>query len=321
MTVTHDDLPHPVPPVAYLRYKENWFFLIIDREHDVFGAIHIVGEPGFERIRYSVNLRVAGELFKYGNQVPFPADFAFSPELGDGRFTVRFEQAHQRIGLTLDSDDVDLDVVFTARSPLFNVADYDHANPEKVSMAEIVQVGTNQQSVHQQQGMHSKGRVRVKATGASHDIDGLGYRDHSRMVRCDNLTKNHFWTGLHFPNHVLGVMQLTGVYRPDSPARLGYVWDAENGLRSLRNVELVGVGEGPDGVPASVEFHLTDIADRPFTIVADLTRRYAHVPLRTEVAGAVPFLYDIVENFAPLELKETGETGIGLVEVGWSTTP
>jgi hypothetical protein len=122
MPVTHDDLPHPVPPIAYLRYKENWFFLILDQHNDVFGAIHVVGEPGFDRIRYSVNLRIGGE-------------------------------------------------------------------------------------VH----------------------------------------------------------------------------------------------------------------DQPFTIVADLTRRFAHVPLHTESAGAMPFVYDIVENFAPLELKETGETGIGIVEVGWST--
>src|SRR5882757_1716842 len=93
MPVTHDDLPHPVPPIAYLRYKENWFFLILDQRNDVFGAIHVVGEPGFDRIRYSVNLRIAGELIAYGNQLPFPLDFAQSPELGDGRFTVRFVKA------------------------------------------------------------------------------------------------------------------------------------------------------------------------------------------------------------------------------------
>jgi hypothetical protein len=68
-----------------------------------------------------------------------------------------------------------------------------------------------------------------------------------------------------------------------------------------------------------VELHLTDIHDNPLTIVADLTRRYAHVPLHTEAAGPMPFIYDIVENLAPLELKETGDTGVGIIEVGWST--
>jgi hypothetical protein len=245
-----------------------------------------------------------------------------SPTLGDDHFTVRFVRAHERIDLSLHSEDVDLDVSFTARAPVFDFSDYDHANPEAVSLSEIMQFATNQQSVHQQQAMHVTGQVMVKTgeqAGRTAEIEGPGYRDHSRMVRCDNMVKNHFWTGLHFPGHVFGVMHLTGLLRPDSPAGCGYVWDSEHGLRSLRRVQVTGSGDGPDGVPATVELRLTDVYDEPFTIVADLTNRYAHVPLHTESPGAAPFVYDIVENFAPLRLNETGETGIGLVEVGWST--
>ena len=322
MPVTHDDMPHPVPPIAYLRYKENWFFLILDPEHEVFGAIHIVGEPGFDRIRFSVNLRIAGELITYTNTIDFPRDFGGSAELGDGRFRVRFVTAHERIELSLDSDDVHLETTFTARSPLFDFNDYTAANPGVPSLAEITQFGANQQCVHQQQGMRVAGKVSVKTgelAGRDFPIESYGYRDHSRMVRCDNMTRNHFWTGMHFPGHVFGVMSLTGLLRPNSPANCGYVWDETQGLRSLRKIEVAGVGAGPDGVPATVELYLTDIHDNPYTIVADLTRRYAHVPLHTEAAGAAPFIYDIVENLAPLELKETGDAGIGLVEVGWST--
>ena len=53
MTVRHDDLPHPVPPFAYLRWKENWFFIIMDAEHDVHGVVHLNYEPGLR----------AGEIF------------------------------------------------------------------------------------------------------------------------------------------------------------------------------------------------------------------------------------------------------------------
>ena len=28
----HDDLPHPVPAFAQLRYKENWFFILLAPE-------------------------------------------------------------------------------------------------------------------------------------------------------------------------------------------------------------------------------------------------------------------------------------------------
>jgi hypothetical protein len=41
--------------------------------------------------------------------------------------------------------------------------------------------------------------------------------------------------------------------------------------------------------------------------------------LSVEMPGTVPYVYDIVKSFAPLTLRETGETGIGLVEVGWGT--
>jgi hypothetical protein len=321
MAVIHDDMPHPVPPIAYVRYKENWFFLIMDEKNGVFGAIHIVSEPGFERIRFACHLSIKGELFKYGNQIAFPDNFGFAKELGDGKFTVCFVKAHERIDISLHDDNVDMDMSFLKRSPLFNFEEYDHANPGKVTVREINSIGANQQYVHQQQGMLTKGKVKMKqgaSKGKTFKVDALGYRDHSRSVRCDNLTLKHFWTGLHFPNHVFGVMSVTGLLRPESPGNGGYVYDKKGGLRPLRNVSIVGSGKGPGGMPAKVEFKLTDINDEPFTIVADLTKRHAHVPLHTEAPGAVPFIYDIVENFAPLSLKQTGETGIGLVEVGWS---
>lgn len=317
MTVTHDDRPHPVPPIAYLRYKENWFFLIFDPENDVFGATHIVSEPGMDRISFACHLSVRGTYFAHGNVLPFPKDFAMAPELGDGALTVRFVEPHQRIELALHNDDVDLDVAFTARSPLFNFDDYHHANPDKVGVPEVTNFGTNLQNVHQQQAMRTQGTLSLKS-GERFEINALGYRDHSRSVRSDNMVLKHFWTGLHFGNHTFGAMQVTGRMRPTLPGLGGYVHDPEKGLRALRDVSIVGSGEGPGGVPALVEFTLTDIYGEAFDITADLTERHAFVPLHVEQAGPMPFIYEIVENFAKLHLEQTGEEGVGLIEVGWS---
>ena len=320
-TVIHDDMPHPVPPIAYLRYKENWFFLIMDEKNGVFGAIHIVSEPGFDRVRFACHLNVKGEVFSYGNEISFPEKFGFAKELGDGKFNVKFVKAHERIDFSLHDDVVDLDISFTNRAPLFDYEEYDHANPGVVTLKEVSGLGNPQQYVHQQQGMFTKGKVKMKqgkTKGTTFKVDAYGYRDHSRSMRCDNLTLKHFWTGLHFPNHVFGAMSCTSILRPTEPADCGYVYDKKGGLRPLRKVSIKGQGKGKDGVPNTVEFKLTDIHDNPFTIVADLAHRHAYVPLHTEKPGAVPFVYDIVENFAPLTLKETGEKGIGLVEVGWS---
>ncbi|MET0985526.1 MAG: hypothetical protein ABW034_08975 [Steroidobacteraceae bacterium] len=322
MSVIHDDRPHPVPPIAYLRYKENWFFLIMDEKSGVFGAIHVVSEPGFERIRFACHLSVKGELLKYGSEIAFPENFGFAEELGDGKFAVSFVKAHEQIDVRLHYEDVDMEISFLKRTPLFDFQEYDFANPDKVTVQEIVNFSTRQQYVHQQQGMLTRGTLSVKkgiSAGKTIHVDGLGYRDHSRSVRCDNMTLKHFWTGLHFPNHVFGAMSVTGVLRPESPGNTGYVHDQSGGLRPLRLVDIRGKGDGPGGLPATVEFQLSDIYNQRFTISGDLSKRFAHVPLQTEKPGATPFVYDIVENFVPLTLKETGETGIGLIEVGWST--
>ena len=316
------DRPHPVPPLAYLRYKENWFFLILDPEHQVFGAIHVNSEPGFDRLRFACHLRVQGELIAYGSQVSFPKNFAHAAQLGDGCFEVRFVEAREQIEISLHNDTVDLEATFRARAPQFDFRDYDDLNPDKATVAEVMTLGTGQQHVHQQQAMTSRGHLTVKSgplAGHSTEIAGQGYRDHSRAVRCDTMVARHTWTGLLFPRHVLGAVTVTGLMRPETPGSGGYVYDEQGGLRPLREIDIAGQGEGPEGLPAQVELRLTDIHDVPFTIIADLTQRHAHVPLHSETPGASPFIYDIVESFVPVTLKETGETGIGLVEIGAST--
>lgn len=319
--VANDDFPHPVPPAAYLRYKENWFFLVFDKDNDIFSAIHVVSEPGFERIRFACHLSVQGEIHSYSNEVSFPNDFAFSPKLGDGKMEVQFVKSHEHIILRLNNDDVDMEINFIDRAPLFNFDDYDSANPDKVPLKEVMQVASNQQHLHQQQGMFTKGSLRMKkgrASGIAFVVDALGYRDHSRSIRSDNLVSKHFWTGLHFTDHVFGVMSVTSIFRPESPTNCGYVYDKSKGLRSLRDVEIIGNGDGPANMPANVEFRLSDIYGEKFTLHADISKRYAHVPLQSEKPGAMPYVYRITENFAPLRYEERNDTGVGLVEIGWS---
>ncbi|HKT73179.1 MAG TPA: hypothetical protein VJQ47_09830 [Steroidobacteraceae bacterium] len=318
MITTHDDLPHAVPPFAYLRYKENWFFIIIDVANSVYGMAHFNFEPGHDRGRVSCNLMVRGELFKYGNQIPFPAQFALARQLGDDKLTVEFVEPHARIDLRLRSDDLDLDLSFLKNAPTFDYAAYDAANPNKVAMQELVNFATNQQFHHQQQAMTLAGSVRVKrgkSAGETIRLQGLGYRDHSRGMRCDNMSLRHVWTCLYFPKTVVGAVSLAGVLRPELISNSGYVYDAD-GMRALGDMVITLRGKGPEGMPATVEFELKDVYGKPFTITADIAARMGYVPLTVEAPNAAGYSYDIVENFAPVTLKETGEKGHALVEIG-----
>jgi hypothetical protein len=50
-------------------------------------------------------------------------------------------------------------------------------------------------------------------------------------------------------------------------------------------------------------------------VLFDIANRHADVPLFAEASSGRP-AYRILETMSPLKLKETGEVGIGIVEVG-----
>jgi hypothetical protein len=320
MSTIHDDTPHPIPPTAYLRYKENWFFILMDVDSGVFGMAHFNHEPGHDRARFSCNLMVRGELVKYANQTTFPPDFAFSSQIGDDKLKVTFVEPYAQIDLHLDSDDVHLTVSFHKYAPPFEFEAYEAANPDKPKTQEVISFATNQEFHHQTQAMTIEGTLtlkRGKVQGDSIALRGLGYRDHSRGTRADNLLLRHVWTYLHFPSRIFGAMSVTGSFRPGLTASSGYVYD-ESGMRSLGSIDIINHGHGMDGMPESVELRLPDIFGKQHTVIAHIANRVAHVPLVSEAASASGHSYTVVENFCPIVLQETGETGFALVEIGFS---
>ncbi len=321
MKTIHDDLPHPVPPYAYMRYKENWFFILIDVPNKVFGMAHFNYEPSFDRARVSCNLMVRGEIFKYANQIPFPAKFAYAPQIGDEQLRVKFVKPDTRFDLELRSTDADLKLSFVKRAPTFDFEAADAANPEKPSAKELMGFATNQLFEHQQQAMTIKGSLKMKAgstKGKLLKLKGVGYRDHSRAMRTDNLTANHYWTGMHFPSTVFGAMSLNTVLRPGLTSNSGYVHNRA-GMRALTQIAISRKGKLAGGMPATVEFKFGDAMGNKFTVIADIAHRYGYVPLVVEAASSTGFNYNIVENFCPVTLKETGETGHALVEIGFNS--
>jgi hypothetical protein len=322
MSTVHDDTPHPIPPTAYLRYKENWLFILMDVDHGVFGIAHFNHEPGFDRARFSCNLMVRGQLFKYGNQVAFPANFAFSRQIGDDKLIVTFVEPYEQMHLSLSSDEIVLDVSFRRHAPPFDFEAYEAANPDVPKTQEVIGLATNQEFHHQTQAMTIEGTLRIKSGESSKEIiplKGLGYRDHSRGVRADNILLRHVWTYLHFPSVIFGAMSVTGSFRPGLTASSGYVYDAA-GMRALGTIDMSSHGKGEGGLPDSVEFKLPDVFGQRHTVIADIAKRVAHVPLVTEAPSASGHAYTVVENFCPIVLKETGEIGFALVEIGFSST-
>lgn len=313
MTTTHDDYPHPVPPIAFLRWKENYFFILMAPASNVFGILHFNNEPGFDRSRFTCNLTVRGEAFEYHNATPLPADFEMARELSDGRLSLRFVQPHQHFEIKLATETVQAELRFTAHFPTFDFSACATAAPENVSFREVSTLGYNLPYNHQQQALRASGWV--KAHGETIMIEGSGYRDHSWVMRSDAGVARHVWCGFTFPERAFGIKILSSQARPGITAKEGYVSDAD-GARALRAINLEFSGARPDGLPARVIHDVTDVYGKRFVLTSSVAERFGAVPLVSEAAPGRP-AYRIVENFCPVHL-ESGEAGIALVEIGES---
>lgn len=314
----HDDVPHPVPPTAFLRYKENWFWIFVDVRNQIFGMSHFNYEPGFGRARVSCNMLVRGELHQYGNEIAFPENFAYAQEIGDDKLKLRFVEAHSQFEFRLATDALNVQLHLRKYAPTFDYEAFTAANPNKPSMSEIATLGTNIMFHHQQQALTMQGTLQVKTgklKGESFNIDAMAYRDHSRAIRCDNMSAQHTWSFLYFPNRVFGVVGLTGMLRPNVVANEGYVYDTDGGMRSLTDIEIVAEGKSDEFLPAAVRFKLNDVSGKNYTITADIKNRYGNVPLVVEKPGGGLPAYRIYENFVPLK-TDSGEEGYALVEIG-----
>lgn len=311
MTTLHDDLPHPVPDFAQLRYKENYFFILLAPESDAFGVFHLNHEPGHDRARYTGNFRIAGRSIDYSNQTAFPEDFELARSIGDGQLSLGFANPHARFELALHTDEIALDIAFERRFDTFDYAACRTAGNPAPSFQETMTLGLNLPYNHQQQALTSEGTARFP-DGTSLAISGMGYRDHSWVMRADIATRDHDWCGFNFPTRAFGIKTLETMSRPGVRAKEGYVADAE-GLRALRRIETTRTGQQPDGLCETLVHEVEDVFGNRYRIESDLAGRHAHVPLASE-AAAGKHGYHIVENFCPATCA--GESGVGLVEIG-----
>lgn len=317
MTTVHDDLPHPVPAFAHLRYKENYFFILLAPESDAFGVIHFNHEPGFDRARYTANLEIAGKTIRYANTTAFPALYEYARAIGDDALTLQFTEPHKRFDLSLVTGEINLKLAFSKRRDTYDYAASRTCGNPAATFQDVMTMGLNLPYNHQQQALDAIGEARF-VNGATLAIKGSGYRDHSWVMRCDAGVLSHTWCGYNFLSRSFGIKTIATTARPDLIAKEGYVADAQ-GVRALRAIEVRSEGAMADGLCERLVHEVVDVFGVRHTIIADIAKRHAHVPLVSE-APSGQASYQIVENFTPLHHLESGETGIGLVELGRHAT-
>jgi hypothetical protein len=314
MNNSHDDFPHPVPPIAYVRWKENYFFVVMDETANVFGVAHFNCEPGFDRVRISVNLKVAGNLVTYANEIRFPKVFEMSPTIGDEHVRMHIDKSHEQFRLEGQTADFSLKLTFRRRMPSFDFGVCQFAAPDIPSFREVATVGYNLPFEHLQQAMFVSGTVTAGASPTRVLADGLGYRDHTWCMRSDNIVSTHSWCGLNFDGRVFGVMSLATLARPGLVAKEGYVADAD-GTRALRAIDIDFVKDHASGENQTMIHRIRDVSGNQYTIESNLTEPLSQVVLLSEKPNS-NVTYTCVETFTRSILRETGERGTSLVELG-----
>ena len=315
MNTSHDNLPHPVPPFAWLRWKENYFFIIKAPASRVFGIVHFNFEPANNSGRFNCNFEVEGRSFRYFNQIPFPQPFEYQSVLGDDTLKLTIRRDHC-LALTFCRDDLAFDVVFEPRFAVFDYVASGYAAPELTTVKDVMTFGTNMHYNHVQQAMRCVGTVRTN--GRTIAIDGYGYRDHSWSMRSDNANATHTWSGISFPHRTFGVITLRSLIRPEVEAKEGYVVDAD-GARALRSIEVIQEDCNEKGFPKRIVHLLRDVFGREYRIESDTANLLAQVPLAAENAQALG-VYEITENFCnSIEVGEDA-AGLAMIELGRHST-
>ncbi|MGW8202234.1 hypothetical protein ACWGM0_06760 [Sphingomonas bisphenolicum] len=315
---THDDLPHPVPAFAHMRYKENYFFILMAPNDGIFGVFHFNHEPGFDRVKYTANVSVRGRTFLYSNlRTPFPDNWVRSREIGDGKLSLKFIVPHDCFELELRNEEIHWKCNFSARHQTFDYHACKAARGDGfVSVQEVLTCGTNLQYEHQQQALNAAGTIAIADTGEEIAFNGVGYRDHSWCMRADHLVSRHSWSAIIFPDFVIGARMMESGFRPGASAAEGYIAD-KNGTRALMTLETREEGElSQDGLPARLIHEVTDVFGEKFVVASDIKGRLAHVPLSSETPDRRPG-YQIVENFCRSNMNGADNV-CSLIEFGRS---
>jgi hypothetical protein len=306
----HEDYPHSIPTRAWLRWKENYFWVFMDPERDICCLAHCTAEPTFDRAFASFVILHKGQKLIAAKEVPMPSPFEHQKELQYGGLTIRFLKPQAEFQIAYEDENIAAVLNLKARMHLFDFQACADVNPDAYSISEHTAFERGSFR-HQGQCLTGTGNITFKTgdfSGTSVDVDGSGYRDHSWGMRNDQLVKDHNWSFFNF------LMRVRNQVRPELYTSEGYIATSK-GNQVIKKLEFENVGEGPEGMPQSVIFHATALDGNHYTLVADVGNAFARLPLHSQKPGTT-HAYLNVENMCRVHCKETGEDGFANVEIG-----
>lgn len=311
----HEDYPHTIPARAWLRWKENYFWVFMDPEQDLCCLAHSTAEPTFERAFASFTVMHKGKNIVAGKETAMPSPFEHAKDLRFGDLHLEFLEPQAKFRVSYEDANVSAELVFERRFHLFDFLACTDVNPDQFSVSENTALERNSFR-HQGQCMNAHGRIAFKTgefAGTALDVNGSGYRDHSWGMRNDQMTLSHNWSFFNFPSMGFHLFTVRNVVRPENSTAEGYVATAA-GNQVIKTLTIENQGEGPDGMPETVIFRAVALDGTPYTLIADVKNAFARLPLHSQKPGSKVYLN--VENMCRVRCVETGEEGLANVEIG-----
>jgi len=313
-----DDYPHPVPPQAFMQWKENWVFPAIDTDRRVATLFHFSLRPAQGEGIFTAKFAIDGEEHRYVARSPIPRDLTRLRPVADERLRLEVLEPGQRFLISYRGDDLDADVTFTARFPAFDFED----GPKAPGPSVLGDLGRSVFPFHHyEQGLRHEGRLVMKAgprAGQVLQIAGYANRDHSWGWREDLSFHHHHWICASFDDRFLeGAVMQESSY--DGEKRGGWISTAA-GNDPVREVDTsdaywLAPGEPLPPLDRDVRYRLTTVGGEVATLVAHVAGDYGRLYLdaRSADRGKV---YQDVQIFCDYTLVETGQKGAGVLEVG-----
>ncbi len=311
----HEDYPHTVPARAWLRWKENYFWVFMDPDRDICCLAHASCEPTFDRAFASFTLLHQGKKLSSAKEVPLPQPFEQARELNFQELDMRFIKPQSQFQITFENAEMAVRLDLHRRMHLFDFAACADVNPDLYSISENTALARSEFH-HTGQSITGTGAVRFKSgdwAGKTIELDGTGYRDHSWGMRNDQLALDHNWTFINFPGHAFHFMKVRNTIRPENWVTEGYVATPE-GNQAIKTLTVEHIGDGPENMPETVRFSVVSVDGTAYTINCDLANSFARLPLITQKPGSK--VYTMVENMCRCQCAETGEEGFANVEIG-----
>lgn len=319
MVTPEDDFPHPVPPQAFMTWKENWVFPAVDPKRRVASLFHFSLRPGEGEGIFTAKFCLDGWEHRYVGRSPVPRDLTAFVPVANERITFEVVEPGGRFHITYASDELDADIWYTGR---FHAWDFDDG-PLASGASMLGERGRHVfHFQHYEQALRHEGTLTIKEgplAGEVIEISGFANRDHSWGWRQDLTFRHHHWLCASFEQRYVQGTVMNETCYPDGDKFGGWV-STEAGNRAVRHVDTAGAywlaaGEPLPRLDRDVRYPVTTVDGETVTVTAHVTSDYgrlylnARSPDRTEV-------YQDVQIFCDMTLEETGERGSGVLELG-----